>query len=151
MERPNSHLLRRGRVSEPGRIYLLTTVTRDRIPFFTTLPMARTVIQQMRQADRENACRSLAWVVMPDHVHWMIELQDSTLCSLMRRFKSRSSCALYKTGNVQGRIWQQGYQDEALRRDQNALTAARHIIATPLRAGLAEHVGDYPHWDCVWL
>jgi hypothetical protein len=28
---------------------------------------------------------------------------------------------------------------------------ARYIIANPLRAGLAESIGDYPHWDAIWL
>jgi hypothetical protein len=28
---------------------------------------------------------------------------------------------------------------------------ARYIVANPLRAGLVEHLGDYPHWDAVWL
>jgi hypothetical protein len=28
---------------------------------------------------------------------------------------------------------------------------ARYIVANPLRAGLVEHLGDYPLWDAVWL
>jgi putative transposase len=28
---------------------------------------------------------------------------------------------------------------------------ARYIVANPLRAGLVERLGDYPHWDAVWL
>ncbi|MFV3290267.1 transposase, partial [Pseudomonas sp. NY11955] len=28
---------------------------------------------------------------------------------------------------------------------------ARYIVANPIRAGLVSRVGDYPHWDAVWL
>ncbi|MFV3292807.1 transposase, partial [Pseudomonas sp. NY11955] len=28
---------------------------------------------------------------------------------------------------------------------------ARYIIANPIRAGLVSRVGDYSHWDAVWL
>ena len=30
-------------------------------------------------------------------------------------------------------------------------TMARYIIANPLRAGLVEHIGQYPLWDAIWL
>ncbi|AYG44009.1 transposase [Pseudomonas sp. Leaf58] len=151
MERAQSHLLRRGRVSEPGRLYLLTTVTHNRKRLFTNLWFARAVIQQLRQAEDDGACRSLTWVAMPDHVHWLIELKDTTLCSLMRRFKSRSSHALYQRGFRRERVWQSGYQDRALRRDEDMRRVARYVICNPIRAGLVTRVGDYPHWDAIWV
>ncbi len=40
---------------------------------------ARQVIQQLRQSDQEHACRPLAWVLMPDHLPWLIELKGTTL------------------------------------------------------------------------
>jgi REP element-mobilizing transposase RayT len=33
----------------------------------------------------------LAWVVMPDHLHWLVELQHGTLAELMCRIKAGSS------------------------------------------------------------
>ncbi len=151
MDRAQSHLLRRGRFSQPGNIYLITTVTTNRHRTFADLWFARAVIYQLRQAEREEACHSLAWVLMPDHLHWLIQLKDSTLCSLMRRFKSRSSHALYRQGLPRRRVWQAGYQDRALRRENDILKVARYVICNPLRAGLVTRVGDYPHWDAVWV
>ncbi|MBA1205303.1 transposase [Pseudomonas capeferrum] len=151
MHKSQEHLLRRGRFSEPGRLYLLTTVTYCRKPFFRNFHLARRVIGQMRQAEREQACLSLAWVLMPDHLHWLIELKEVTLATLMRRFKSRSTHALYKSCNYRGTVWQRGYHDRGLRKDEDVLKVARYIAGNPLRAGLVEHIGDYPHWDAVWL
>lgn len=151
MPSPKGCLLRRGRCSEPGRIYLLTTVTQQRRPLFLDFQHARTVIRHLRQADQENSCQSLAWVVMPDHVHWLIALKDETLSNLMRRFKARSSHMLRKAGCRSARVWQAGYHDRALRREEDVVMAARYIIANPLRAGLVEKVGNYPHWDAVWV
>ncbi|MBC3485783.1 transposase [Pseudomonas kermanshahensis] len=151
MEWAEAKLLRRGRFSEPGRLYLLTTVTHQRKPLFASLLAARLVIGQMRHSEREDACQSLAWVVMPDHLHWLIELHTNTLCSLMRQFKSRSGTALCKAGVSRGQVWQRGYHDRALRKDDDVRKIARYIVANPLRAGLVEHIGDYPHWDAVWL
>ncbi|QCI10269.1 transposase [Pseudomonas putida] len=151
MDRAQSCLLRRGRFSQPGGIYLLTTVTHQRKQIFTQLQLARSVIQQFRLAEIDGLCHSLAWVVMPDHVHWLIELRGATLCCLMRRFKSRSSHALYRQGMRRERIWQPGYQDRALRREESVLKVARYIVANPIRAGLVGRAGDYSHWDAVWL
>ncbi|WP_028632117.1 REP-associated tyrosine transposase [Pseudomonas parafulva] len=151
MPRANSQLLRRGRFSEPGRLYLLTTVTHGREPLFHNFAHARLVIQHLYQSDKEQSCRSLAWVLMPDHLHWLIQLENATLGTLMRRFKSRSSRALHQAGLEHDPVWQPGYQDRALRREESIVHVARYIVANPLRAGLARRVGDYPHWDAVWL
>lgn len=146
-----SHLLRRGRFSEPGRLYLMTTVTYQREPLFHDFNHARLVIGQMRVSEESQECRSLAWVVMPDHLHWLIELNGATLGALMRRFKSRTAIALRKAGVKHQRIWQPGYQDHALRREEDVLHVARYIVANPQRAGLVTSAREYPHWDAVWL
>jgi len=151
MANPHSFLLRRGRCSAPGRLYMLTTTTHNRRPVFSNFHFARVVIQTLRSAEDERDCRSLAWVVMPDHIHWLIELRSTTLGSLMRRFKSRSSHALRKAWASAAPIWQAGYHDRAVRHDEEVLKTARYIIANPLRAGLVTRVGDYPHWDTIWL
>ncbi|WEL56141.1 transposase [Pseudomonas kermanshahensis] len=151
MESPSSHRLRRGRVSEPGRLYLLTTTTRNRQPLFKDLRFARTVIQQLRISEECKACRSLAWVLMPDHLHWLIELGQSSLGELMCGFKSRSTCELYKVGAEKRHVWQTSFHDRALRREEDVKAVARYIIANPIRAGLVQRAGQYPHWDCVWL
>ncbi|WDY60113.1 REP-associated tyrosine transposase [Pseudomonas sp. PSKL.D1] len=148
---PNGHQLRRGRYSEPGRLYLLTTVTRHRKPLFLEFHCARMVISHLRLLDREQACRSLAWVVMPDHVHWLIELKAVALSTLMRHFKARSSQMLRKAGGVTAAVWQAGYHDRALRREEDVVKVARYIVANPLRAGLVQKLGDYPHWDAIWV
>ncbi|MFM2004374.1 MAG: hypothetical protein RLZZ09_29 [Pseudomonadota bacterium] len=28
---------------------------------------------------------------------------------------------------------------------------ARYNVVNPLRAGLVDRIGDYPHWDAAWL
>jgi len=151
MDSPSSHRLRRGRFSEPGRLYLITTTTEQRTPIFSNLKLARLVIRQLQEAEQEGSVRSLAWVVMPDHLHWLIELRTVTLKTLMRRFKSRSTWQINRACGRQGRLWQQGFHDRALRREEDIRAVARYIVANPIRAGLVIKAGDYPHWDAVWL
>lgn len=51
----------------------------------------------------------------------------------------------------QGRLWQPGFHDHAVRREESLEAIARYIVANPLRAGLVKKVGDYPLWDAIWV
>lgn len=143
--------LRKGRYSEPGRIYLLTCVVHKRRPLFTDFWAGRLLVAQFRQAEREGHVASLAWVVMPDHFHWLVELKAGSLGQVMRRVKARSSLAIVAAGRGTPRIWQKSFHDSALRREEDILPAARYIVANPKRAGLVQRAGDYPLWDAVWF
>lgn len=68
------HALRRGRHSESGQVYLVTAVTEQRTPLFNDPYLARALVREMRRLDDLRNVNSLAWVVMPDHLHWLIEL-----------------------------------------------------------------------------
>ncbi|NWA29134.1 transposase [Pseudomonas gingeri] len=148
---PHSNRLRAGRYSQSGQIYLLTAVIEDRHPLLADWPVGRLLVQQFRQAQAEGRVDSLSWVVMPDHFHWLIELKNSTLPELMLATKSRSARQINARLGRSGRLWQKGFHDRAIRREENLLAVARYIVANPLRAGLVKRVQDYPLWDAVWL
>ncbi|MGH8390107.1 MAG: REP-associated tyrosine transposase [Pseudomonas sp.] len=148
---PASHRLRTGRYAEPNRIYLLTTNTLDRQPIFANFALGRLVVDQFRRAQSHGLANSLAWVVMPDHFHWLIELENCSLRRLMRETKSLITREVNHCSKRAGPLWQQGYHDRALRREEDLVRLARYVVANPLRAGLVEKLGDYPLWDAVWL
>jgi REP element-mobilizing transposase RayT len=54
-------------------------------------------------------------------------------------------------GRSSNPVWQRGFHDHALRRDEDIVRVARYIVANPLRAGLVSRIGDYPLWDSVWV
>jgi len=84
---------------------------------------------------------------MPDHLHWLFSLQSGTLGGVLRQVKGGSSAGM----NVPGRIWQPGYHDRALRKEEDLVAAARYLVANPVRKGLVKEAIEYPHWDAVWF
>ncbi len=148
---PHSARLRAGRFSEPQRIYLLTATTENREMLFSDFTVGRIVVAELKAAQQDGLAESLAWVLMPDHLHWLIALQQGSLSELMRRIKGRSAKRVNALSGRQEKLWQDGFHDRALRREEDVLPAARYIVANPLRAGLVNRVGDYPLWDSVWL
>ncbi|MCQ4321287.1 REP-associated tyrosine transposase [Stutzerimonas stutzeri] len=148
---PRGRALRKGRVSELGRIYSVTTVVHNRRPVFSDWRLGRILVDVMRQAERQGRVESLAWVVMPDHLHWLFRLTEGALNELMRDVKSQSGRRINRTALLVSPLWQPGYHDRAIRHDQDLQAVARYIVANPLRAGLVRRVGEYPLWDAVWL
>ena len=140
-----AHRLRKGRWSNAGQIYMVTTVTKGRRPVFADFVTARMLIQTMRRDELIGSHSTLCYVVMPDHLHWLLQLQDESLSRLVGRIKSLSAKRLGRP------LWQRGFYDHALRQEEDIQDLARYIVANPLRAGLVSRIGDYPHWDAVWL
>ena len=148
---PHAYRLRTGRFSEVGRIYLITAVVKNRQPYFYDFCLSRILINEFRRTHTEGLVESLAWVVMPDHFHWLIELRDASLSTVMQRTKSRSALAIGCALGGPVKLWQKGYHDRAIRYDEDLASVARYVVANPLRAGLVQRLGDYPHWDAIWL
>lgn len=144
--------LRRSRHSTPAQIYLVTAVTRCRAPLFSEFSSARQVIRAMQTLEREARLESLAFVVMPDHLHWLLSLKPHhELNEMLRLLKGKTARSLNRQRVARGEIWQAGYYYHALRKEEDIRDTARYLIANPLRAGLVKSVRDYPHWDATWL
>jgi REP element-mobilizing transposase RayT len=111
----------------------------------------------LRHHQAQGNAETLAFVVMPDHFHWLFSLGPHiTLERLMNSVKGYSAkeinLVLQRTNPKSRRsVWQRGYHDHALRKDEEIIETARYIVANPLRAGLVDKLGDYPLWDAKWL
>lgn len=138
--------MRLGRHSQPGQVYLVTTVTQGRAPCFHDFRTARTVVREMAQVQLKERAHTLAYVLMPDHLHWLLTLgSEVDLSRLVRDLKAISA---HRIGRP---LWQKGFHDRALRSEESVIEAARYVVQNPIRAGIVRRVGDYPHWDAVWL
>ena len=152
MTSPHSHRLRLNRWSESDRIYLITTTTHRRHPWFANLHHGRLLVASLRFADARGWTTTWAFVVMPDHLHWLVALGDRiALSEVVGRVKSYSARRLITASGIEDRVWQPGFHDHALRREEDLAATARYVIANPVRAGLVRSVGDYPLWDARWL
>ncbi len=148
--KPHGHRLRLGRFSEPGRIYLITTVTRNRQPLFHDLFVGRLLTRVLANAQAD--ANTLAYVIMPDHLHWLMQLTgDRTLSEVVHQIKSVSAHRINHHLQDSGPVWQRGFHDHAVRRDEDIRKLARYVIANPLRAGLVENISEYPLWDVCWI
>ena len=150
--RPGYAALRSGRVSIPGQAYILTWATSERRPILHPLDGARAMIRSLIHSDGCGWTETFAFVVMPDHVHWCIRLgYEKCLSDIVCSVKRYSARELKTLTSLNDRIWQSGFHDRALRSGDDLVATSRYVVANPLRAGLAHKIGDYAHWDAVWM
>ena len=143
---PHGKNLRKGRVSLPNHAYLVTIVTKSRLPVFNSFSTARIAVRCFHDNGVEKHAQTLAFVVMPDHIHWLIQMTDGgNLPEMIRLYKAKVSVLL------QQRIWQRGFHDHGVRQEDDLLALARYVVANPKRAGLVDSVAQSPHWHSAWL
>ena len=143
---------RAGRCSLTGQYYHLITCTAGREPIFSDLYNARHVVASLMRLEQESIAETLAFVVMPDHLHWLMQLGErKTLSVCVGTMKSFAARRIARCGSRKGNIWQHGYMDRAIRREEDLVRVARYIVANPLRAGMVDDIGAYSLWDSVWM
>jgi len=144
--------LRRGRTAIPGGIYVITFVTKDRTRLFADFEFACAASATLGDPMLWRNSNLLAWVLMPDHWHGLVQLGAmDTLATAIRRVKSVSAKRLNAMLGSSGAVWSPGFHDHALRSESEVLPTARYVVANPLRAGLVRTVLDYPFWNASWL
>jgi REP element-mobilizing transposase RayT len=144
--------LRKGRRSIPNQIYHVSTATKNWRPIFINIQMGRLLVDCMRHEHNSGHVESLAFVVMPDHLHWLFTLTGTrTLSGCVRNVKSYSAKQINQALGAKQLVWQRGFYDRAIRKEEDLPGVARYIVANPLRAGLVQSIKEYPLWDCKWV
>lgn len=101
---------------------MITAVTRERRPIFGE-SIAATPVRRVLVELPEQHAKTHAWVLMPDHLHWLFELgSEASLSSLVQDFKSRSAIAINRAIGGLGPVWQAGFYDHRVRQHEDLLT-----------------------------
>jgi REP element-mobilizing transposase RayT len=103
------------------------------------------VMRHFRRTARREGFAVLAYCLMPDHAHLLVE--GTTSQSDLRRFvkaTKQSSGRIY-SGVYGCRLWDEGYYGRVLRKDTDVREIARYIVWNPVRAGLAATPAQYPY------
>ena len=124
--------------------YSVTISTDDRHPALRTEPVLRICLHALKDACERQYVQVLAYCFMPDHAHLLLEgSAKSNLIDFMKRFKQLSGFA-YKTETGR-QLWQKGYYDHIVRREEDLEGIARYIFENPCRAGIVSDPGSYPN------
>jgi putative transposase len=134
-------------------IYFVTICTHGRRPLFDDPVLRLVAEQQWRRLGRRYTHVALdEWVVMADHLHGLIVLDNvdalpappdgnhgiqarpGSLGAIVRSYKAAVTRRLCDRNDaVDGMVWQRGYYDRVIRDEQELDATRRYIEANPLR------------------
>lgn len=81
----------------------------------------------------------LAWCVMPNHVHVLIQTRENwSLSNIVHSWKSYTSNAINRHLGRNGAVWMADYFDRYIRDDFHLAAVIEYIHGNPVKAGLVE-------------
>ena len=162
---------------EPGMVYLITAVTYRREPVFEEPTSAQVAHDDIYFYAAKFEATSLAHIIMPDHVHWVVRPSPEDferfvreqrekggqyasgphrfyLSKIIEDYKRHTSFEINRLRSTHGhKVWQDGYRDDGLRTASAIRSAVQYVILNPVKEGLVETYEEYPYlsWDADWL
>jgi putative transposase len=124
---------------------------RDRDYFITTTTFNRQRLLLHDEAlvdDCLTILRPKAWVVMPDHIHAIVNSGNEGISRLLHRFKITYS-RRFRDKHSRGRVWQNRFWDRLIR-DQDEFNAyVEYIHYNPVKHQLVTDPYEFPH-SSLW-
>lgn len=81
--------------------------------------------------------RLLAWAIMPNHVHVVVELvPEWPLAKVVHSWKSFTANAINRLLGREGAVWFRDYYDRFIRTEAHLAAAVHYTHANPVKAGL---------------
>jgi len=132
-------------ILNPSRIFFATTKTSLNKRLLQSEFNATLLIDVLRSLVAEHLFKLHDFVVMPDHVHLLIEVaNDMTIEKAMQLIKGRFSHRLSHELGYKGDVWQPGFTEAQVMNKQNFEAHRAYIAENPVKARLAASTEEYP-------
>lgn len=139
--------------AQATRACLATAGTAFRRRLFANFDVACAASASFARACNASGATLVAWTLLPDHAHWLFELDGRTRpADVVARLKAMSTRAVSDAcGSAGGQVWAPGHHDQLLRPDESLQGAAAWLVSAPVRARLVPDILAHPFWDARWL
>ena len=107
-------------------------------------PRAAVAVEEVLLRFDGQRYRLAAWVVMPNHVHVLVELWTMPIAQLLKAWKGASAHAVNLVLGSSGTLWQREYWDRYIRDEAHFGKARRYIESNPVKAGLSRAAAEWP-------
>lgn len=150
--------MRRYLRSRSGRVYFFTLVTHERRPFLTTDTGRLALRVAIRHVLQTHPFQITAIVLLPDHLHAVLELPDgdtdySTRWRLIKSHFTRLWCEAGGMDGVKSKsrqqkgergVWQRRFYEHTCRDEGDLKRCVDYVHVNPLKHGLVQRVRDWP-------
>ena len=137
----------------PGALHFITGNSLNRIPIFTLKEPCASFVGTCAQLLKEWPCKLIAYVLMPDHFHLVVNPQDGRIREFTGKLKSVSAKAIIEAApgfNFRSasdhsvhQVWQESFKAVPLWSSWMIWQKINYIHANPVRAKLVASARDY--------
>ncbi len=106
-------------------------------------PKCAHAVQQALLHGDDDRYRLLAWCIMPNHVHVVID-QRGDLADIVRRWKSWSARQINVHLKRSGHVWRREYFDRFARNEKQLGLMIDYVECNPVAAGLVASPAEWP-------
>lgn len=138
----------------PGALHFVTGNFRNRQPVFTDTDCCRVFLEQLGTLLHDWPSKLIAYVLMPDHFHLIVNPRDGRIREFMLDLKSLSAKQIVEV-NTRFRfektedgfqVWQESFKGQPLWSSWMIWQKINYIHANPVKAGLVKSARDY-YWS----
>jgi putative transposase len=139
----------------PNAIVFITSVTYGRRPVFGQDTWGDLLFETMQAVQQIHPFRLLAYVILPDHLRWLMWTPEDVtysqvMQSIKRNFTLNYKAALGITSSLS--LWQERFWDHVIRNDDDLGRHFDYIHYNPVKHGLVDKPEDWPRSSfCFWL
>lgn len=132
------------RIEFPGAVYHLTSRGDRREPIFEDETDRQAFLQVLAQAMERFDASVLAWCLMSNHYHLVVQTRQANLSLLMRHLNGVYTQTYNRRHRVVGHLFQGRFKAVLVDRDAYLLEVCRYVELNPVRAGMVAAVEEWP-------
>jgi len=127
--------------------YFVTCSTFERRKRFTDCAIVNLVTDQILRTCNDRSFEVVAYGFMEDHLHLVIRgtSDASDFRSTMKLLRQRTAIACRHARSQ--RLWQGGYHERVLRREDDVSSYVKYVVENPIVAGMSPERSRFPY---VW-
>jgi|SRR5215831_12258532 len=140
----------------PGALHYVTGNVHHRWQIFTRPECCQAFIQECQELRNDWPFKLVAYVLMPDHVHLIVNPRDGRILELTGKLKSQAARRIIRAapdisfivgedeeGNPIHQVWQESFKAVPLWSPWMIWQKINYVHSNPLKAGLVKSVADY--------
>ncbi len=124
--------------------YSVTCATFKRTSYFTSNNAVALIMPALKDTSSKDKFAICTYCFMPDHLHLLVGGDEQSLLPrFVQSFKQTRGFQFKKS--FAKPLWQRGYYEHVLRKDEALRDVARYILNNPVRAGIVDDYRKYPY------
>jgi putative transposase len=133
----------------PNAVVFITGVTRDRISYLGSDDDIKLFWETLRQVQKIHLFRLMAYVILPDHFHWLMRVSDESgnFSTVLHSIKRNYTLNFKKAHGITValNLWQGRFWDHIIRDEHDLNNHFDYIHWNPVKHGYVKRPEDWPH------